>query len=114
MARYLSASEAASLVLEQTLTESEDESEIEEDPGFPLPHVDEDTGIDDADAEEPHLSLALAPQPLPSSARALSVELDHSSTIESHPLTPNLDVRDDSNNGKQYNRATNNTVNMQL
>ena len=101
MARYLSASEAASLVLEHTFTDSEDESEIEEDPSFPLPH--EDADLDDpTDAEQPHPSIATpVQQPLPSSARALSLELDHSSTTGSPSFTPTLDVGDESDSGKQ-------------
>ena len=98
MARYLSASEAASLVLEHTFTDSEDESEIGEDPSFPLPH--EDADLDDpADAEQPHPSIATpAQQPLPSSARALSLE---SCTTGSPSFTPTLDVGDESDSGKQ-------------
>ena len=97
MARYLSASEAASLVLENTFTDSGDESEIEEDPDFPLPNADEDAEPDLADAEQPHLPLAPpSPQPLPSSECTLSVELDR----ESQPATLTLGVRDDGENGK--------------
>ena len=89
MARYLSASEAASLVLEQTFSESGDESEIEEDPDFPLPHEDDYAELPPAQEEQPHLPFsAPVQQPLPfvgPSARAPSAELELSSSSPTGP-----------------------------
>ena len=96
MARYLSASEAASLVQDNSFTDSSDESEVEEDPVFPLPHAGEDAEIDAADAEQPLLPVAsLEAQPHPSLAPGLSTALDHSS---SSPEAP-----DGSDTGRYYN-----------
>ena len=78
MARFLSANQAASLVVDNTFTESEHESEIEEDPNFPLPHADDDGELDSAGGEQPHLSVATpAQQLLPSSVHALSSALEN-------------------------------------
>ena len=111
MARFLSANEAASLVVDNSFTDSEDESEIEEDPSFPLPHADDDGVLDSAGGEQPHLSVAIpAQQPLPSSAHALSSALESRSPTP----TPTPDVRDVCNSGKQKYRARNSTCNYYL
>ena len=74
MAQYFSANEAASLAMGHTFTDSEDESEIEEEPNFPLPQRDNDDAVlDSASGEQPHLSATIpAQQPLSSSGYALS------------------------------------------
>ena len=62
MARYISASEAASIVFNESLADSGDESDIEEDLSFPLP-CDEDEYAYDRDcmteSEQPHPSSSL-------------------------------------------------------
>lgn len=77
MASYFSASEAASLVLKGLFSDSSEESEIEEDPSFPLPHSEDDAEIAAADAEQLLLPVSsLAAQPLPSFSPRLSPALD--------------------------------------
>ena len=89
MARYLSASDAASLVLEHTLIDSGDESDIEEDPDFPLPCADDDESAG-ADHEQPHLPF-FTEQPLPRTEPALapgqSTEPEQNSAVGSLSLS---------------------------
>ena len=59
MARY-TATEAAGLLFEDGYIDSGDESEIEEDPGFPLPHADDDTR-DEEDLQNQPLPLSQIP-----------------------------------------------------
>ena len=82
----------ASLVQDNSFTDSSDQSEVEEDPVFPLPHGGEDAEIDASDAEIPVASLEV--QLLPSLAPGLSTALDHRS---SSPEAP-----DGSDTGRYY------------
>ena len=59
MSRYI-ALKAAGLLFEDSYTDSVDESEIEEDPGFPLPHADDNTQ-DEEDLQDQALPLSQIP-----------------------------------------------------
>lgn len=94
MAKY-SASEAASLVLEGSFSDSSEESDIEEDVSFPLPHADDDSEIAAADAAQPLLPPpSLAAQPLPSLSSRLPAALD--------PLSSSSAPLDDSDAGRYF------------
>ena len=89
MAHYYTANEAASLLFDEGLVDSGDESDIEEDPSFPLPHDEDESTVS---VEQPHppftsptLVQSLEQEPLPpppfhsDCMQTLELELDPSS-----------------------------------
>ena len=104
MARYYSANEAASMVCDEDIVESGDESDIEEDPSFPLP-CNQDSLVE---SEQPHPSPFTCTrsdahedqlQPLPQSASAHEPIQPLSVELELNPDTGTLQSIDENSEG---------------